>query len=126
MDGIVFNSSTISKFNKLKTELIKRLTTLQEGYACQFLTHKEIGDKKPSQLLRYLASLDGFLKLQDFFMYFVTKSIISSYSSHYRYTEKCSFRQYNKARLHSKRNNSTGSFGNFFTVQQYCQSHRQF
>lgn len=41
MDRMIFNSSAIGKFDKLKTELIKCLTTLQEDNAHKFLTYKK-------------------------------------------------------------------------------------
>ena len=54
------------KFDKLKTELIERLTSSQEQRVRQLLTHEEIGDRKPSQFLRHLANLGGSSIPQDF------------------------------------------------------------
>ncbi|KAJ8723457.1 hypothetical protein PYW08_003369 [Mythimna loreyi] len=46
-----------NKFEKLKTELINRLSASQEKRIKQLLIHEELGDRKPSQFLRYLQSL---------------------------------------------------------------------
>lgn len=47
------------KYTKLKTELIKRLSASKEKRTKQLLMHEELGDRKPSQLLRHLESLAG-------------------------------------------------------------------
>ncbi|XP_076245408.1 uncharacterized protein LOC143185957 [Calliopsis andreniformis] len=44
-------------YTKLKTELIKRLSSSQEQKTRRLLEHEEIGDRKPSQFLRHLRSL---------------------------------------------------------------------
>ncbi|CAH2101295.1 unnamed protein product [Euphydryas editha] len=48
-----------NKYNKLKTELIKRLSESQERKVQQLLIHEELGDRKPSQFLRHLRTLAG-------------------------------------------------------------------
>jgi hypothetical protein len=47
------------KYEKLKVELIKRLSASNEKKIKQLLIHEEIGDRKPSQFLRHLRSLAG-------------------------------------------------------------------
>lgn len=47
------------KYQKLKTELIRRLGSPQEQKTRRLLEHEEIGDRKPSQFLRHLQALAG-------------------------------------------------------------------
>ncbi|GBP35537.1 Retrovirus-related Pol polyprotein from transposon opus [Eumeta japonica] len=47
------------KYQRLKTELIKRLTASRERQVKQLLNHEELGDRKPSQFLRHLKHLAG-------------------------------------------------------------------
>jgi len=63
---IVPNPPETGKLNKLKTELIDRLTFSQEQRVHQLLTHEEIGDRRPSQCLRHLANLGESSIPQDF------------------------------------------------------------
>lgn len=44
-------------YEKLKSELVRRLSPSREQRLRQFLTHEEMGDRKPSQFLRHLRSL---------------------------------------------------------------------
>ncbi|XP_076392694.1 uncharacterized protein LOC143265295 [Megachile rotundata] len=46
-------------YEKLKCELIKRLSSSQEQKTRRLLEHEEIGDRKPSQFLRHLRTLGG-------------------------------------------------------------------
>ncbi|KAL0867491.1 hypothetical protein ABMA27_000911 [Loxostege sticticalis] len=48
-----------NKYEKLKNELIKRLSESQEKKVKQLLVHEELGDRKPSQFLRHLQTLAG-------------------------------------------------------------------
>lgn len=54
------------KYEKLKTELIKRLSASNEKKVQQLLMHEELGDRKPSQFLRHLQSLAGQQIKDDF------------------------------------------------------------
>lgn len=56
---IITNPPTSNKYQKLKTELIRRLSASQERQVKQLLMHEELGDRKPSQFLRHLQSLAG-------------------------------------------------------------------
>jgi hypothetical protein len=49
-----------SKYVKIKSELIKRLSASQEEKTHQLLERVEIGDRKPSQFLRHLQNLTDF------------------------------------------------------------------
>ncbi|KAL0882221.1 hypothetical protein ABMA27_000762 [Loxostege sticticalis] len=56
---IIISPPATGKYEKLKTELIKRLTASNEKKLKQLLMHEELGDRKPSQFLRHLKSLAG-------------------------------------------------------------------
>lgn len=45
------------KFDKIKQELIKRLSISRQHQIAQLLSHEELGDRKPSQFLRHLKTL---------------------------------------------------------------------
>jgi hypothetical protein len=54
-------------YDRLKTELVRRLSTSREQRVRQLLSHEEMGDRKPSQILRHLKGLapdvqDEFLR----------------------------------------------------------------
>jgi hypothetical protein len=54
-------------YDRLKAELVKRLSTSREQRVRQLLSHEEMGDRKPSQFLRHLKGLapdvpDDFLR----------------------------------------------------------------
>ena len=59
VEDIIVNPPVINKYEKLKTELIKRLSESREKKVHQLLTHEELGDRKPSQFLRHLQHLTG-------------------------------------------------------------------
>ncbi|XP_013171887.1 PREDICTED: uncharacterized protein LOC106120962 [Papilio xuthus] len=63
---LIINPPSTNKFEKLKTELIKRLTASKEKKLTQLLMHEEMGDRKPSQFLRHLESLGGSQISTDF------------------------------------------------------------
>lgn len=56
---IIINPPAQNKYDKLRTELIKRLSASHERKVKQLLTHEELGDRKPSQFLRHLQTLAG-------------------------------------------------------------------
>lgn len=53
-------------YNKLKAELIKRLSVSRENKVKQLLMHEELGSRKPSQFLRHLQHLAGPKVPEDF------------------------------------------------------------
>lgn len=63
---IIISPPTTNKYETLKNELIKRLTTSNEKKIKQLLMHEELGDRKPSQFLRHLKSLAGSNVPDDF------------------------------------------------------------
>lgn len=56
---IIVSPPADNKYDKLKAELIKRLTASKEKKLKQLLMHEELGDRKPSCFLRHLQSLAG-------------------------------------------------------------------
>lgn len=48
---IVKNPPGANNYDKVKTELIPRLSSSQEQRVRQLLTHEDIGDRKPAQIL---------------------------------------------------------------------------
>ncbi|KAL0860717.1 hypothetical protein ABMA27_010054 [Loxostege sticticalis] len=65
---IITSPPATDKYEKLKTELIKRLSASQEKRIKQLLVHEDLGDRKPSQFLRHLSSLAGSSVSSDFLL----------------------------------------------------------
>ncbi|XP_026737511.1 uncharacterized protein LOC113508121 [Trichoplusia ni] len=56
---LIVNPPSTGRYEKLKAELIKRLSASQERKIKQLLMHEELGDRKPTQFLRHLQQLAG-------------------------------------------------------------------
>lgn len=56
---ILINPPAKGKYDKLKSELIKRLSASREKELTQLLMHEELGDRRPSAFLRHLQHLAG-------------------------------------------------------------------
>jgi len=56
---IIMSPPAVNAYQTLRSQLIKRISLSQEHKTRQLLEHEEIGDRKPSQFLRYLRSLAG-------------------------------------------------------------------
>lgn len=63
---IIVAPPATDKYEKLKAELIKRLSASHEKKVKQLLMHEELGDRRPSQFLRHLQSLAGPSVPEDF------------------------------------------------------------
>lgn len=59
VEDIIVNPPAQNKYDKLKQELITRLSASREHSVRQLLSHEELGDRKPSQFLRHLQGLAG-------------------------------------------------------------------
>lgn len=59
IEDILTSPPSTGKYDKLKTELIKRLSASKERKVKQLLNEEELGDRKPSQFLRRLKDLAG-------------------------------------------------------------------
>ena len=67
VEDIIIAPPEHEPYDRLKAELIRRLSTSREQRVRQLLSHEEMGDRKPSQFLRHLKSLapevpDDFLR----------------------------------------------------------------
>ena len=63
----IISPTELEPYDRLKAELVYRLSTSREKRVRQLLSHEEMGDRKPSQFLRHLKSLapdvpDDFLR----------------------------------------------------------------
>lgn len=56
---VITNPPEDGKYEKLKQELLKRLSVSNQHRLRQLMIHEEMGDRKPSQFLRHLRSLGG-------------------------------------------------------------------
>ncbi|XP_063529648.1 uncharacterized protein LOC134740921 [Cydia strobilella] len=56
---LIISPPTNNKYQKLKEELIKRLTASKDKKIKQLLMHEQLGERKPSQFLRHLRDLGG-------------------------------------------------------------------
>lgn len=56
---VIVNPPSRNRYEKIKAELIRRLSASHEKKVKQLLTHEELGDRKPSQFLRHLQDLAG-------------------------------------------------------------------
>lgn len=63
---IIISPPTTGKYDKLKSEIMKRLSASQEKKVKQLLDHEELGNRKPSQFLRHLQGLAGPTVPEDF------------------------------------------------------------
>lgn len=63
---VIINPPLSNKYDKLKSELIKRLSDSKEKRIKQLMMHEELGDRKPSEFLRHLQGLAGTSVDDDF------------------------------------------------------------
>lgn len=75
---IIIAPPETNKYEKLKNELIKRLSASREKEVQQLLMHEELGDRKPSQFLRHLQHLAGPDIPEDFLKTIWTSRLPSS------------------------------------------------
>lgn len=59
IEDIVLQPPAENKYDHLKLELIRRLSTSEEQRVRQLVSDEELGDRRPSQFLRHLRSLAG-------------------------------------------------------------------
>ena len=67
VEDIITSPPEEEPYDRLKAELVRRLSTSREQRVRQLLSHEEMGDRKPSQFLRHLKALapdvpDDFLR----------------------------------------------------------------
>lgn len=68
VDDILTNPPAADRYQRLKKELIRRLSLSEEQKVRQLLMSEELGDRKPSQFLRHMRSLAGHTQVQDSFL----------------------------------------------------------
>lgn len=66
IEDIITDPPANAKYDTLKTELIRRLSSSQQSKIKQLLEHEEVGDRTPSQFLRHLRSLAGTTVSEEF------------------------------------------------------------
>lgn len=64
VEDIILSPPTENPYTFLRTKLVERLSVSEEQRVRQLLTGEELGDRKPSQFLRYLKSLSGTTSVQ--------------------------------------------------------------
>jgi hypothetical protein len=57
VEDVITSPPEREPYKRLKSELVRRLSTSREQRVRQLLIHEEMGDRKPSQFLRHLKSL---------------------------------------------------------------------
>ncbi|KAL4126391.1 hypothetical protein QTP88_010613 [Uroleucon formosanum] len=65
VEDIITNPPPTERYNHLRTKLVGRLSISEEQRVRQLINKEELGNRKPSQFLRYLRSLAGTTTLQD-------------------------------------------------------------
>lgn len=75
---IIVSPPARDKYDKIKSELIKRLSASREKEVQQLLIHEELGDRRPSQFLRHLQHLAGPNVPEDFILTIWTSRLPSS------------------------------------------------
>lgn len=66
VEDIISSPPAPNKYERLKSELIKRLSASREKKILQLVTREELGDRKPSQFLRHIHHLAGPEVPEDF------------------------------------------------------------
>lgn len=66
VEDIITSPPAEGAYERVKSELISRLSASREAQIRRLLEHEEIGDKKPSQFLRHLRNLAGATFPDDF------------------------------------------------------------
>ncbi|GFW41452.1 uncharacterized protein TNCV_465431 [Trichonephila clavipes] len=64
VDDIIINPRTTGMYEKLKNQLINRLSLSEEQRVRKLLGCEELGDRKPSQFIKHLCSLAGDMELK--------------------------------------------------------------
>jgi len=59
VEGVITNTPTTGRCDRIKAELIRRLLLSEEQGVRQLLLHEEMGDRRSTQFLRHLRILAG-------------------------------------------------------------------
>jgi hypothetical protein len=66
VEDVITNPPPTGRYDQIKAELIRRLSLSGEQRVIQLLMHEEMGDRRPTQLLRHLRTLAGSSVPSDF------------------------------------------------------------
>ena len=75
MEDVITNNPPTGRYEKIKAELIRRLSLSEEQRVRQPLMHEEMGDRRPTQFLRHLRTLAGPSVPPDFLRTLWTKRL---------------------------------------------------
>jgi hypothetical protein len=59
VEDVITNPPPTGRYDRIKDELIRRLSLSEEQRVRQLLMHEEMGDRRPTQFLRHLRTLAG-------------------------------------------------------------------
>jgi hypothetical protein len=59
VENVITNPPPTGRYDRIKAELIKRLSLSEEQRVLQLLMHEEMGDRWPTQFLRHLRTHAG-------------------------------------------------------------------
>jgi len=83
VEDVITNPPPTGRYERIKAELIRRLSLSEEQHVHQLLMHEEMGDWRPTQFLRNLQTLASpTIRLSP---HFVDESPATKYSGHYRH-----------------------------------------
>jgi hypothetical protein len=75
VEDVITNLPPTGRYEKIKAELIRRLPLSEEQRVRQLLMHEEMGDRRPTQILRHLRTLAGPSVPSDFLRTLWTKPL---------------------------------------------------
>jgi hypothetical protein len=66
VEDVITNPPPTGRYEKIKAQLIRRLSLSEDQRVRQLLMHEKMGDRRPTQFLRHLRTLAGPSVLSDF------------------------------------------------------------
>jgi len=82
LEDVITNPPPTGRYERIKIELIRRLSLSEEQRARQLMMHQEMGDRRPNQYLRHLRTLAGPSVPSDFLRTLWTDRLPHKYSGH--------------------------------------------
>jgi hypothetical protein len=59
VEAVITNPPSTSHYERIKAELIRRLSLSEEQRVCQLLMHEDMGDRRPTRFLQHLRTPAG-------------------------------------------------------------------